>query len=47
MNTYINKRTGAVITTPCVCSGGDWELEKSPQKPADKDRKKTKGTDKP
>ena len=38
---YKNKNTGAIITTPSIISGGDWEIEekkkKEPKKNADKD----------
>ena len=41
MATYRNKNTGAIITTPSIISGGDWEIEekkeKEPKKNADKD----------
>lgn len=43
MNTYINKRTGAVIQTASECSGGDWVLQKEPQQPAEKPKRRGKG----
>ena len=37
LNTYRNKKTGAVITVPSPCKGGDWEpVEPAPVKPAGK-----------
>ena len=37
LNTYRNKKTGAVITVPSPCQGGDWEpVEPAPAKPAAK-----------
>lgn len=27
MKRYINQKTGAIIDSPCVISGGDWKLE--------------------
>lgn len=39
MNTYRNKKTGAVITVPSPCQGGDWEPvdpAPAPVKPAAK-----------
>lgn len=44
MYTYVNKRTGNEIQTPCECSGGDWERQDAPQPPQDKPKKKAKGT---
>lgn len=47
MYTYVNKRTGNEIQTPCECSGGDWERrETAPQTApqiADKPRAQKKG----
>lgn len=39
LNTYRNKKTGAVITVPSPCQGGDWEPvdpAPAPAKPAAK-----------
>lgn len=38
MNKYKNKKTGAVLETPCKISGGDWEEIKN--KPRKSDKKK-------
>lgn len=33
MNKYKNKKTGAILETPCKVSGGDWEeIKKNPKK---------------
>lgn len=37
LNTYRNKKTGAVITVPSPCQGGDWEpVDPASSKPAAK-----------
>lgn len=39
MNTYRNTKTGAVITVPSPCSGGDWvpvDVAEAPPKPQTK-----------
>lgn len=38
---YRNSKTGAVIDSPCVISGGDWVEEKA--KPEKKEEKKETG----
>lgn len=45
MNTYRNTRTGAVITVPSPCSGGDWVPVDTPEaqaKPAPRRAVKTR-----
>ena len=41
---YRNKKTGAVIETPCRISGGDWEPVKS-SKTAKADKVKAEATE--
>lgn len=41
---YRNKKTGAVIETPCRISGGDWEPVKS-SKTAKADKEKAEATE--
>lgn len=38
MYTYVNRRTGAVIQTPCPCEGEDWtaSAEEPPVRPETK-----------
>ena len=36
MNKYKNKKTGAVLETPCKISGGDWEEIKKNRRKSDK-----------
>ncbi len=41
MNTYVNTKTGAIVNSACVISGGDWEkVEKEPKEKESKGKKK-------
>lgn len=42
---YRNKRTGAVIETPCRISGGDWEPVKAEKAAKTASKEKTEATE--